>query len=170
MRTEDIVGLSFFLVLFVGVGLILFGLGRPENSTARARRLSAGLAVTGFALLTFGAITVYFTHTSARLQVEGNLWAVNDSIHLSSFKVTDDSGRVASIRCRYQGPGLRDGDRARVRYREYDERLVELTILNGSYAGWHLQDSTNEWSGAWFALIGLGCGAGAYRLRERSRV
>ena len=167
MRSEDIVGMSFFLVLFVGLGQFLYGSSRAKGSPERTRWLSSGLAVSGFALIAFGTLTAYFIHTSARMQVEGNLWAVSDSTETSSsqFKVTDDSGQVATIRCRYSGPGLREGDRVRVRYVEYNRTLIELTMLTGSYTGWVLQESAGEWGFAWFALIGLVCAVSAYRLR-----
>ena len=79
----------------------------------------------------------------------------------SRFNLTDDSGRVTSIRCRYTGPGLREGDRAWVRYLEYNHTLIELTMLSGPYTGWRLQESAGEWGGGWFAVVGVVCGVGA---------
>ena len=119
MRAEDVVGLSFFLVVFVGIGLILCGVRQPKGAPERNRWQGAGLLTMSLALLTFGALTIYFTRTSARPVIEGNVWAVaNGGVRYrgSSFNVTGESGEVARIRCAYDGPGLREGDRARVRY------------------------------------------------------
>jgi hypothetical protein len=123
------------------------------------------MAAMGVAFLAFGLLTTYFIRTSARPLVEGNIWGVSEPVRTSSaaFKLTLDSGRAVAIHCRYDGPGLREGDRARVRYVEYNQKLLELTMLTGSYTGWHFEESSGELSGELFGLIGLVCGFAGWR-------
>jgi hypothetical protein len=161
MRAEDAVGLSFFLVLFAGIGTILSALRRPEGSPERSLRQGAGCVVMGFAIAAFGALTFTLIRTSPRTVVEGNIWAVVNGDDGSSFKLTDDSGRVAKIRCRHDG--LREGDRARVQYIEYNLKLVEMTMLSGSSAGWHFEESPEEWGWAVWVGLGLVCGFAGWR-------
>ncbi len=165
MRAEDIVGLSFFLVLFAGIGLMLYGITRPVGSRERSLWQATGLGVQGCAFLAFGLATSYCIRTSARVVVEGNIWAVGEPMRgASHFKVTDDSGQVASIRCKYRGPGLREGERARIRYIAYNGTLVELTMLTGPYAGWELEESAGELSPLLFAGVGGVCGLAGWRV------
>jgi hypothetical protein len=165
VRAEDIIGLSFFLVLFAGIGLMLYGTTRPVGSRQRSLGQATGLGIQGFAFLAFGLATSYCIRTSAGVVVEGNIWAVGQPMRgASHFKVTDDSGQVTSIRCKYRGPGLREGDRARIQYIAYNGTLVELTMLTGSYAGWELEESTGEVGPLLFAGVGLVCGLVGWRV------
>ncbi len=171
MRTEDIVGLSFFLVLFAGTGTFLYAMSRPEGSRERRSWLGVGFAVMGVAFLGFAVAQAYFIHTSARPVVEGNIWAVSEPVRGSSpgFRITDGSGRATAIRCSYDGPGLREGDKARVRYVAYNLKLVELTMLTGSYTGWHLEEPSGERDSLFWGLVGFSCGfAGLRMLRQPS--
>jgi hypothetical protein len=170
MRAEDVCGLSFFLVVFAGIGLMLWGLRQPKGAPARNRRQGSGLITMSVGLLVFGALTICFIRTSARPVIEGNVWAVaNGGVRSrgSSFNVTGESGTVAKIRCAYDGPGLREGDRARVRYVLYNRRLIEFAALSGSYAGWHFEEPAGERSAAAFAAIGLACGFAGLRLLSK---
>jgi hypothetical protein len=170
MRAEDAVGLSFFLVLFVGVGTILSALRRPEGSRERSLRQGAGSVVMGFAITAFGALTFTLIRTSPRTVVEGNIWAVVNGSDSSSFRVTDDSGHVAMVRCRYDGSGLRERERARVRYVEYNRKLIEMTMLSGPSTGWRIEESSGEWG--WLVWVGLGfvCGVAGWRQRRSAAV
>ena len=167
MRAEDVVGSGFFLLFLVGIVLTLFGSRQANGARERARRQGAGLLTMSLALLAFGALTIYFIRTSARPVIEGHLWAVaNGGVRYrgSSFNVTGDSGGVATIRCAYDGPGLREGDRARVRYVAYNRRLIEFAALSGSYTGWHFEEPAGERSAGAFAVIGLAVGIAGWRL------
>ena len=165
MRAEDIVGLSFFLVLFAGIGLMLYGTTRPVGTRERPLWQAAGLGVQGFAFLAFGLATLDCIRTSARVVVVGNVWDVREPMRGSaSFKVTDEAGRVELIRCRYDGPGLHEGERARVRYVAFNRKLVELTMLSGSSAGWELKESAGELSPLLFAGVGLVCWFAGWRV------
>lgn len=165
MRAEDIIGTSFFLVLFAGSGLWLYGTTRPAGSGERSLWLATGLGFMGFAILVFGLTTSYCIRTSARVVVEGNIWDVREAIRASaSFKVTDDAGGVTSIRCKYRGQGLREGDRARIRYIVYNGRLMELTMLTGPYAGWELEEPAGEVGPLLFAAVGVVSGLAGWRV------
>ena len=171
VRTEDIVGLSFFLVLFTGIGLLFYGLKQGKrNIDAQHRWVGCGLIVCGTACLLLGVVRLSLIRTSSRPVVEGNIWGVNEPVnnkYSSSFNVTNDSGQATLIRCRYDGPGLREGDRARVRYVEYNHQLLELTMLTGSYTGWGFKESSGEPGYAVWALMGVACGfAGWHQLRK----
>jgi hypothetical protein len=172
MRAEDVVGSTFFLLVFIGIGLILVGSSQPTGTPARHRRQGAGLMTMALALLAFGALTSWFIRTSARPVIEGNLWAVaNGGVRSrgSSFKMTAPSGDVATIHCLYDGPGLREGDRARVRYVAYNRRLLEFTGLSGPYTGWHFEEPAGERIAVAFAVIGLVCALAGGRLLAKAR-
>ena len=159
MRAEDIVGCTFFAGVFAGLVLMLYG----SRSTRGAKKswVTAGLAIESLAFLTFGLLTFYFVRTSPRLQVEGNLWGAHRYQSRSGgsvFSVTADSGEVATVRCNYEGPGLREGDRVRVRYISYNGKLLNMTVLSGPYTGWELRESGAVWSGLMMAAVGLICG------------
>ena len=77
--------------------------------------------------------------------------------------ITDAAGHAVLIRCRYRGPGLVRGERARVRYVEYNGKLVEMDMLTGPFQKWHLQESSGEQGWWWWAAIGAVCGCVAYR-------
>ncbi|HEY5220086.1 MAG TPA: hypothetical protein VIJ16_09780, partial [Gemmatimonadaceae bacterium] len=81
--------------------------------------------------------------------------------------VTGDSGAVVKILSVYDGPGLREGDRARVRYVQYNRRLTEFTALSGPYTGWHFEESPGERTAVAFTVIGLLCGLVGWRLLAR---
>jgi hypothetical protein len=171
MRTEDIVGLSFFLVLFAGIGLLFFGLKKEkQNTDAQHRWVGTGLIVCGVACLFVGAVSLYFVRTSPRPIVEGNIWGVSEPVNSKynpSFHITDDSGQATLIRCKYDGAGLREGERARVRYVEYNHQLLELTMLTGPTTGWGFKESSGEPGYAVWTLMGVVCGlAGRHQLRK----
>jgi len=114
--------------------------------------------------LAFGLATLYCIRTSARPVVEGNVWDVRESTQeLASFRVTDADGRAVLILCRYDGSGLEEGERARVRYVAFNRKLVELTMLSGSSAGWELKESAGELSPLLFAGVGLVCWFAGWR-------
>lgn len=115
--------------------------------------------------------TMYFVRTSARPQVEGYISGVKEAYgksHFSDFTISNDAGVVAAVRADYTGPGLRVGDRVRVRFVQYNRKLLELTMLSGSFTGWELRESSGEWGGAWMGLVGVACGMGAWRAWGKS--
>jgi hypothetical protein len=172
VRTEDIVGLSFFLVLFLGIGLLFYGLKLGKQSLdAQHRWTGSGLIVCGAACMFIGMVSPYLIRMSPRPVVEGNIWGVNEPVsnkYSSSFNVTNDSGQSTWIRCRYDGPGLREGDRARVRYVGYNHQLLELTMLTGPSTGWGFKESSGEPGYAVWALMGVVCGFAGWRQRRKS--
>jgi hypothetical protein len=123
-----------------------------------------GLSLIGVVLLAFGFVSFQLIHHSPRPVVEGNLWDIRDSQARSTwFMITDTTGHPVEIRSRYSGPGLVQGERARVRYVAYNMKLLELDMLTGPYQQWHLRESSGE-QGCWvFMAIGLVCGFFAYR-------
>jgi hypothetical protein len=124
----------------------------------------------GVALLVFGVANFCLVRASARPVVEGNIWGVSEPVRNTAatmFRLTDNSGNVTTLRCRYSGPGLREGDRARVRYLEYNKKLLQLTMLTGSFTGWHFEESSGEWGFLPWSLIGLGFGYRGFRLRRK---
>ncbi len=167
MRAEDAVGLSFFFGLFAAIMVIVYASTRLQGSRDRSVWLAIGMSAAGVVLMVFGLVTSYLIRISPRVAVEGNIWAVR-GWSSRTFKVTDDSGRAALIRCNYRGPGLREGDRARARYIEYNGKLLQLKMLTGSYAGWELEESAGESGPALFAGIGLVCWFAGWRQRRKA--
>lgn len=174
MRAQNILGCAFFLTLFAGLTLQLFGLRRPKGSLEGGRRIGLGLMLCAVALTALGGVSIYNVRTSQQLVIEGNLWGVSTPLQngaSNSFKITDNTGRAVTIRCRYGGPGLREGDRARVHYLVYNNALLDFTMLTGSYTGWHFQEPRGELGYLLWVLMGLVCGfAGFQQLRKRSNI
>jgi hypothetical protein len=77
--------------------------------------------------------------------------------------ITDAAGHAVLIRCRYRGPGIVEGERARVRYVEYNRQLMEMDMLTGSYQAWHLRESSGEQGYLGWVAVGVVCGFFAYR-------
>ena len=171
MRAEDIVGISFFALLFSGIVLTLCGsrtILTPRQQTAWR---GWGLSLTSVALVAFGLVNFQLIHTSPRPLVEGNLWDIREEFKndLTRFMITDATGRAVGILCRHRGPGFVQGERARVRYIAYNNKLVEMDMLTGPYGAWHLRESSGEnryW--AW-VVLGLVVGLFAYRQLAKSR-
>lgn len=164
MRGEDIVGVSFFAVLIAGV--VVAVAGSRNSLTPRHRRLwwGWGLGLAGCALVGFGLVSYQMIHNSPRPVVEGNLWEIRQGFRGSTrFMITDAAGRAVPIRCRYTGPGLVEGERARVRYVAYNRKLLEMDMLDGSYQSWNLRETSGE-AGCWsWVAIGAICGFFAFR-------
>lgn len=172
MRAEDIVGFLFFAVILSGIVLILLGSGRKKNSPEAVRRIGAGLLVEGLAFVGFAIATAYLIRTSDKPVVEGNTWAIRQTYGKNrgtSFNLTDEAGRAVLIRCRYDGPGFREGERARLRYVRYNRQLLEITMLSGPYTGWHFQESSGQVSAALIGVLGLVCLIGGYRQWDKPR-
>ena len=172
MRTEDIVGFSFFAILFPAIVITIAASRKSLTISQQRIQRSVGLALVGFALVSFGVANYYFIHSSPRLVVEGNLWDIRESFSKNErgtrFMVTDSSGHAVPIRCRYTGPGLREGDRARIQYVAYNSHLLEMEMLSGPYQLWHLSESSGEFQFWWFVAIGLVCGFFAIRQRRQA--
>lgn len=170
MRAEDTVGCLFFALLLSGIALILLGSGRKRNSPEAGRRIGAGLLVEGVAFVGFAMATVYLIRISDKPVVERNVWAIRQTYGKNrgtSFNVTDEAGRAVLIRCRYDGPGFHEGERARVRYIRYNRQLLELAMLSGPYTGWHFQESSGQTGAALIGMLGVVCFIGGYRQRHK---
>ena len=76
--------------------------------------------------------------------------------------ITDANGQAVMILCRHRGPGFKQGERARVTYVEFNNKLVEMQMLSGPYGAWHFQESSGENGYLAWVGIGLFCGLLAY--------
>ncbi len=167
MRAEDIVGVSFFGLLIPAIVLTISGSRTRLTPKQRALWRGWGLSLICGVLVAFGFVNFQLIHNSPRPVVEGNLWDIRDTFgsggELNRFMITDAAGHAVQIRCRYRGPGLVQGERARVRYVAYNGKLVEMDMLTGPFQKWHLQESSGEQGWWWWVAIGAVCGCGAYR-------
>ena len=142
--------------------------GSRTTLTPRQRALwrGRGLSLISGTLHAFGFVSFQLIHNSPQPVVEGNLWDIRDTFSggdSNRFMITDATGHAVLIRCRYSGPGLVQGERARVRYVAYNRKLVEMDMLTGSYQGWHLRESSDEQGYLAWVAIGAVCGFFAYR-------
>lgn len=132
MRVEDIVGVSFFGLLISGIVVAISGSRTKFTPRQRALWRGWGLGLIGGAVFAFGLVNYQLIHKSPRLVVEGNLWDIRDRFgsrtEMNQFMITDATGHAVLIRCRYSGPGLVQGERARVRYVAYNRKLVEMNM------------------------------------------
>ncbi len=124
-------------------------------------------------LLAFGLVSFQFIHDSPRPVVEGNLWDIRELFssraHSTRFMITDAAGHAVLILCNYTGPGLLQGERARVHYVAYNRKLIEMDMLTGPFQAWHLRESSGE-QGYWrWVAIGVVCGFFAYRQLAKIR-
>ena len=167
MRAEDIVGVSFFALLIPAVVATISGSRTTLTPRQRALWRGWGLSLMSGALLAFGLVSFQLIHNSPQPTVEGNLWDIRElyssSAHSTRFMITDAAGHAVLIQCRYSGPGFIEGERARVRYVEYNKKLVQMEMLTGPYQQWHLRDSSGEQGCWWWVAIGVVCGFFAYR-------
>lgn len=167
MRAEDIVGVSFFLLLIPAVVVAISGSRTKLTQRQRAVWRGWGLSLISAAFLAFGLVSFQFIHNSSRPVVEGNLWDIREpyrgGAHSTRFRITDSGGQAFLIRCGYCGPGLVPGERARVRYVAFNRQLVEIEILTGPYQAWHLRETPGERACWGWVAIGLVCGVFAYR-------
>jgi hypothetical protein len=171
VRAEDVVGFSFFALLIPSMVVAISGSRTKLTPRQKALWRGWGLSLAGGVFIAFALANFHLIHNSPRLVVEGNLW----DIRLPSggdesstwFMITDATGHAVPIRCKYTGAGLLVGERARVRYVEYNRKLLEMDMLTGPYRGWHLRESSGE-LGWWFwVAVGVICGFAAYRQLAR---
>ena len=167
MRAEDIVGDSFIGVLVPAIVMAISGSRTTLTPRQRALWRGWGLSLICSVVLAFGFVNFWLVHISPRPVVEGNLWDIRDTsgsgTDLNRFMITDATGHAVQIRCMYRGPGLVQGERARVRYVAYNRKLVEMDMLTGPFQTWHLQESSGEQGYWWWVAIGAICGFFAYR-------
>jgi hypothetical protein len=173
VRAEDIVGVSFFVLLIPAIVVASSGSRTTLTPRQRARWRGWGLSLISGAFLAFGLVSFQLIHNSPRPVVEGNLWDIRELFssraHSTRFMITDATGHAVLIQCRYTGPGLVQGERARVRYVAYNRKLVEMDMLTGPYQAWHLRESSGE-QGCWgWVAIGVVCGFFAYRQLAKIR-
>ena len=173
MRAEDIVGVSFFAVLFPAIVVAISGSRNSLTPRQQALWRGWGLSLISVALIAVGLVSFQFIHNSPRLVVEGNLWDIRQPFSRGTssaqFRVTDASGHAVLIRCSYTGPGLVEGERARVRYVAYNQKLLEMDMLDGPFQAWHLRESSGE-NGYWFWVgIGAVCAFFAYRQLAKAK-
>jgi hypothetical protein len=167
MRSEDIIGVSFFVLFIPALVVALSGSRTTLTPKQRALRRGWGLSVISGVIIAFGLINFQHIHNSPRPVVEGNLWDIREldssEEHRTRFMITDAAGHAVQIRCSYTGPGFVEGERARVRYVAYSEGLLEMDMLTGPYQGWHLRESSGEQVFWGWVAIGVVCGFFACR-------
>ena len=167
VRAEDIVGVSFFGLLIPAIVVAISGSRTTFTPKQRALWRGWGLCLICGVLLAFGFVNFQLIHNSPRPVVEGSLWDIRDKFgsgtDLNRFMITDATGHAVQIRCRYRGPGLVQGERARVRYVAYNRKLVEMDMLTGPFQKWHLRESSGEQGYWWWVAVGAICGFFAYR-------
>jgi hypothetical protein len=168
---QDIVGISFFALLLSAIVVTLRGSRTALTPRQQAAWRGWGLSLISIALVAFGLVNFQLIRTSPRLVVEGNLWDIREEFKngLTRFMITDATGQAVMILCRHRGPGFVEGERARVRYVAYNNKLVEMDMLSGPYGAWHLRESSGE-KGYWlWVVIGLFLGLLAYRQLAMTR-
>jgi hypothetical protein len=156
VQPEDIVGVSFFALLCCAIGVTLYGSRTILTPRQQAAWRGWGLILIGVALVAFGLANFQLVHASPRLVIEGNLWDVREEFKndMTRFTITDSTGRSVTILCRHRGPGFQQGERARVRYVAFNNKLVETQMLSGPYGLWHFRESSGE-NGYW-VWVGIG--------------
>lgn len=172
MRAEDIVGVSFFTLLIPAIVVTISGSRNSLTSRQRALWRGWGLSLISVALIAVGLVSFQFIHNSPRPVVEGNLWDIREAFssraHSTTFRITDASGHAVLVRCSYTGPGLVQGERARVRYVAYNQKLLEMDMLTGPYQVWHLRESSGE-NGYWW-WVGIGAVCAFFASRQLAKV
>jgi hypothetical protein len=173
VRAEDIVGGSFFALLFPAIVVTISGFRTALTPRQQALWRGWGLSLIAVALVALGLVNFQLIHNSPRPVVEGNLWDIRQHVepgeNSTQFMITDATGHAVMIRCSYTGPGFVEGERARVRYVVYNRKLVEMDMLTGSYGAWHLRESSGE-AGWWaWVTIGVVCGYFGYRQLATAR-
>ena len=170
MRAEDIVGVSFFALLFPAIVVAIAGSRTTLTSRQRALWGGSGFSLISVSFFAFGLVSFQLIHNSPLRVVEGNLWDIRvSSADSTRFMITDAGGHAVLIQCRYTGPGLLQGERARVRYVAYNRKLVELDMLTGPFQVWHLRESSGEQDCWWWVAIGVVCAFFAYRQMAKVR-
>jgi hypothetical protein len=164
VRAQDIVGISFFALLFCAILVTICGSRTSLTPRHQAAWRGCGLSLISVALVAFGVMNFQLIHTSPRLVVEGNLWDIREEFKnsLTRFMITDATGHAVMILCNHRGPGFVQGERARVQYVAYNNKLVEMDMLSGPYGAWHLRESSGEAVYCTWVGIGLFCGLLAY--------
>jgi len=174
VRTEDIVGISFFAILFPAIVMTISASRKSLTPQQQHRWRGIGLGMVSLALVVFGLANILLIHNSARPVVAGNLFDIRTSFgkqeHGTRFRIADATGHAVQIRCRYTGPGLVEGEEARIRYVAYDGKLLEMDLLSGPYQLWHLRESSGEQQCWGWVALGLVCGFFAYRQLRKERL
>jgi len=173
MRAEDVVGVSFFAVLFPAIVVAISASRKSLTPRQRALWRGWGLSLISGALIAVGLVSFLLIHNSPRPVVEGNLWDIRElnshTDRSTHFMITDAGGHAVQIQCRYSGPGLVQGERARVRYVAYNSKLLDMDMLTGPFQAWHLRESSGENGYWWWVGMGAVCGFFAFRQLAKAR-
>ena len=170
MRAEDIVGFSFFALLFSAIVVTISGSWISLTPRQRALRRACGLSLMSVAFIGFGSVSLQFVRSSQRPVVEGNLWDIRRPVGSgrgARFMITDGRGHAVLIRCSYSGPGLVSGERARVRYIAYNNKLLDMEMLDGPFKAWHFRESSGE--GGWWGWMAIGMICGIFAFRQMAK-
>ena len=84
MRAEDIVGISFFALLFCAIVVTLCGSRTILAPRQQAAWRGWGLSLISVALVAFGLVNFQLIRTSPRPVVERNLWDIRDEFKIGS--------------------------------------------------------------------------------------
>ena len=153
MQTQIVVAVIFFILEFWGLGVAIYGSNRTNPQLRKPKWRAAGFAMEGAAFLFLCLVSLYFVHNSPRPEVTGYIenlrqWQTKSSG--SHFFVADYGGRKFAVYAHYNGPGIQQGQLATVRFMQYNQDLLELTMLSGPTQGWHLTEPYG--STFWFVL------------------
>jgi len=166
MRTEDILGFTFFGLLLLGLGFMIRGGPRNRPSTRKPKWTATGLAIIGLALVFFGSVSSYLVHTSPRIDATGyieNLRRSTGKNAGSQFFLAVNGGPTFALHARYHGYGIQQGEMARVSFVQYSSSVLELTMLSGSTQGWSLTESEGSDSYLVISFLGIVCWGLAFR-------
>jgi hypothetical protein len=124
----------------------------PKTSSAY-RRL-AGLCVGGVVAGMLGLINLVCIHTSNHSSATGvivDLRQYAGRHHSSNFKVRSEDGSLLQVHCDSDSKRLIPGETVRVDVLNYHSTLLQLTVLDGRYAGWTLHEGDGS-SGSEIAI------------------
>lgn len=166
MRTEDMVGVTFFSLVVLGLGFVICG-GNGNNPGARKPKwTTTGLALVGLAFLLFGLLSSYFVHTSARIEATGYIEDLRQTTGKgagSHFFLAVNGGPTFALHAQYHGYGIQQGEVAKVRFLQYSSSVLELTMLSGSTQGWSFTESDGSIIYLVLSLAGIAFWLGAFR-------
>jgi hypothetical protein len=157
MHAQNIIAGCFFtLMALAGLSAIVGG-GERFGPPARPKWAVASVILFGTGLLQFGLLNGFFILRSPRPEIVGfigDLHQQDGKSASSSFAILSNAGWSPKLHTQYHGPKIVEGDMARVKYVEYDDVVVELTLLSGIHQGWALKESDDALVDLLLVLIG----------------
>jgi hypothetical protein len=167
---QNFIGVSFFALLFLGIGLILFGGRSPNKTFPSSPRQVVGFFLAGVAFLWCAGANAWFELTLPRPTITGTIGALaqhHGKSSSSTFTVVGDNDERVLIYCYYAGTGLQMGERIRVHYIQFNHHLLDAEILSGSVKGWSFAESDGRWLYVWMGFLGLVLFYAGYRMSRK---